>query len=190
MERRQFLATGLAGLGLATAGCSSVLGNTVTLTDPEQEFDDDGQEKYLIYRHDGTRIVTVGFDQRTVPASLTDQFGFRITASHSEETTIDQFRFDLRAPQTSVDPPADIYLKAPQGGLWSDLNYEQIENSWTRIALDDTGSLGDGTISLETIVDPGSVPAEAVGVRGELTLSDAGTTYSVEFRTEFEPVTA
>lgn len=192
MDRRAFLAAGVTGLGVVTAGCSGV-GGTTNLTDPEVESQDDGQEKYLTYHRDDERLVTVGFDQRTVPASLTDQFGFRITVSHSRNTKIESFRFDLRAPQSSIDPPADVYLESPSGGLWPDITFEEVENRWTRIALEDTGELGEGTMSFELIIAPHSAAATEVGIRAELELSSSGSLlnrrYRVDTSTEFEPVT-
>lgn len=193
MHRRSFLATGTAGVATALASCSGVFGGQVNLTNPETELQDGGREKYLVYSHDGERIVTVGFSQRTVPDSLTDQFGFRITVSHSDETKIESFRFDLRAPQSSVDPPADIYLESPAGGLWPDITYREVEDRWTRIALADTEELGEGTMTLETIVDPHSAPAAEVGLRVDLNLSTSGSppnrTYRVSTSTTFEPIT-
>lgn len=191
MDRRAFLAAGATGLSVVTAGCSGVLGRTVDLTDPEIGTQDEGREKYLAYRHEDRRVVTLGFDQRTGQASPTDRFGFRISVPHSDATTIESFRFDLRAPITSIDPPAAIYLRAPTGGLWPDITYEQVENRWTRIALDDTGALGEGTLTLETIVVPGTVPADTVGIRADMELSDSGApgrTYRLDARTEFRPV--
>lgn len=191
MERRRYLAAGVTGLGITIAGCSGLLGGTINLTDPETELQDGGREKYLTYRHDDERIVTVGFDQRTVPPSLTNQFGFRISVSHSDETKIESFQFDLRVPQSSINPPADIYLESPSGGLWPDITYREVENGWTRIALADTGKLGEGTMTLETIVNPISVPAEELGIRAEIELSTSGSPpnrrYRVDTTTEFEP---
>lgn len=192
MDRRSFLAAGATGVGFLAAGCSGVLGETVDLADPTVGRRDGGSEKHLTYRHRGERVLTVGFDQRTVPESATGRFGLRISVPHSDDTSIESFRFDLRAPRSSVEPPADIFLESPGGGLWPDLTFEEVENRWTRIALEDTGELGEGTISLETIVDPLSAPAEEVGVRVELELSAAGPppgrTYRVDTATEFEPV--
>lgn len=192
MDRRTFLATSAATVGVVTAGCSSVLGgDPVTLSAPESGSNDEGREKYLTYRHEGDRIVTLGFDQRDHLDSLTDRFGFHISVSHSDDTKIESFQFDLRAPRTSIDPPADIYLKSPAGGLWPDLTYEDIENRWTRIALPDTNELGEGTLNLETIVDPNSVPAENVGIRVDMTLSTTGsgnTRYRLVAGTSFYPV--
>jgi hypothetical protein len=194
MDRRRFLAAGVTGFGVALTGCSELLGRTISVTNPETALHDGGREKYLTYRHDDDRIVTVGFDQRTVPATPTDQFGFRISVPHSDETTIESFQFDLRVPQSSIDPPADIYLESPSGGLWPDITFREVENRWTRIALADTGELGDGTMTLETIVDPHSVPAEQVGIRVELELSTSASppnrTYRVDTSTEFEPIIA
>ncbi|MFB6361017.1 MAG: hypothetical protein ABEH59_06805 [Halobacteriales archaeon] len=193
MLRRRYLATGTAGVAAALAGCSWVLGGEVSLTNPETELQDGGREKYLVYSHADERIVTVGFSQRTVPASMTDRFGFRISVPHSDETSIESFRFDLRAPQSSVDPPADIYLESPAGGLWPDITYREVEDRWTRIALADTRELGEGTMTLETIVDPHSVPAAEVGLRVDLTLSTSESppnrTYRVTTSTTFEPIT-
>lgn len=192
MKRRTFLATGVTALGSATAGCSNVPGGEISLTDPTVGIRDGGRAKYLTYRHDDRRIMTVGFDQQTVPTSLTEQFRFGISVPHSDDTKIESFRFDLRAPRSSIDPPADVYLEAPGGGLWPDLTYEVVENGWTRIALDDTDELGEGTMNLETIVNPRSVPAEEVAVRVEMALSSSGSppnrTYRIDASTEFEPV--
>jgi hypothetical protein len=192
MDRRKFLAAGVTGFGVAVAGCSEVLGETITLANPETEVQDGGREKYLTYHHDDDRIVTVGFDQQTIPATQTDQFEFRISVSHSDETKIESFQFDLRVPQSSIDPPADIYFESPSGGLWHDITFREVENRWTRIALADTGELGDGTMTLETIVDPHSVPAKEVGIRVETELSTSGSppnrTYRVDNSTDFEPI--
>lgn len=192
MDRRAFLAAGVTGVGVVTAGCSG-LGGTTNLVNPAVETQDDGREKYLTYRHDDERVVTVGFDQRTVPATPTDQFGFRITVPHSRNTEIESFRFDLRAPRSSIDPPADVYLESPSGGLWPDLTFREVENRWTRIALADTGELGEGTMSFDLMIAPHSVPATEVGIRAELELSNSASVlngrYRVDTSTGFEPVT-
>jgi hypothetical protein len=192
MDRRTFLTAGVTGLGVAIAGCSEVLGGTITLAKPETELQHGGREKYLTSHHADDRIVTIGFDQQTVLATQTDKFEFRISVSHSDETKIESFQFDLRVPQSSIDPPADIYFESPSGGLWPDITFRDVENGWTRIALADTGELGDGTITVETIVDPHSVPAENVGTRVETALSTSGSppnrTYRVDDSTDFEPI--
>lgn len=192
MDRRAFLAAGATGVAVVTAGCSGLRGTT-NLVNPAVETQDDGREKYLTYRHDDERVVTVGFDQRTVPATPTDQFGFRITVPHSRNTKIESFRFDLRAPRSSIDPPADVYLESPSGGLWPDLTFREVENRWTRIALADTGELGEGTMSFDLMIAPHSVPATEVGIRAELELSNSASVlngrYRVDTSTGFEPVT-
>lgn len=189
MNRRAFLTTGLAGAGLATAGCSSLLGSTVALSVEDSGPQDEGREKYLICRHDGQRIAAVGFDQREVQQSPTDRFKFRVSTSH-DDSKIESFRFDLRAPMTSVDPPAEVYLASPAGGVWPDITFEDVENRWTRIALDDTGDLGEGTLSFDTIIDPNTVPVSEVGVRVEMELSstESRRTYTLDTQTQFEPV--
>lgn len=192
MDRRAFLAAGVTGVGVVTAGCSG-LGGTTNLVNPDVETQDGGREKYLTYRRGDKRLVTVGFDQRTVPATATDQFGFRISVPHSRNTTIESFRFDLRAPRSSIDPPANVYLESPSGGLWPDITFREVENRWTRIALEDTGELGEGTMTFELIIAPNSAPATEIGIRTELELSSSGSLlnrrYRVDTSTEFEPVT-
>jgi hypothetical protein len=191
MNRRTFLAAGVAGVGAATAGCSSLLGSTVALPLDDTGVDDDGREKHLIFRDGDQRIAAVSLDQRDVQQSPTDDFGFRISASH-DDTKIESFQFDLRAPQTSVDPPAEIYLESPAGGLWPDITFREVENSWTRIALDDTGDLGEGTLNLDTIINPVDTPVSEVGIRVEMELSstESRQTYTLDTQTQFEPVVA
>lgn len=193
MDRRSLLATSGAVVGLATAGCSNLLGGTVELTNPERDREADGRETHLTYRHDGARIVTASFIQRTVPPSLSDLFGVRISLSHSKDTTLESFQIGLRAPKSSTAPPADIYLSSPGGSQWTDLTFETVQNEWTRIALEDTGELGEGTVSLDTIVQPNTEPSDVVGVRLEMELSWSGefakTTFRVDTSTGFKPVT-
>jgi hypothetical protein len=189
MNRRTFLAAGVAGVATATAGCSSLLGSTVALPVDDTGVDGDGREKHLIFRDGEQRIAAVSFDQRDVQETPTDDFRFRISASH-DDTKIESFQYDLRAPQTSVDPPADIYLESPAGGLWPDITFEDVENHWTRIALDDTGELGEGTLSVDTIINPNSAPVTEVGIRVEMELSstEGRRTYTLDTQTQFEPV--
>ena len=201
MKRRAFLATGTVGLTVGTAGCSRLLGGTTTLGRPEERLDDDGREKHLVFREGGDRIAVISLDQRTHPESSTDSFGLRLYVAHGyggdeadgPATTVDSFRFDLRAPPASVKPPARVFLASPEGGPWPDLTFETVEDNWTRIALEDVGELGEGTIGLTTIVDPLAVAAEEVGVRAAVTLSEGGigaTTYRAEANTRFEPILA
>lgn len=201
MKRRGFLATGTVGLTAGTAGCSGLLGSTISLGRPEERLDDDGREKHLIFRTGGDRIAVMSLDQRTHPESPTESFGFRLYVAHGNgddgadgpATTVDGFRFDLRAPPASVKPPAKVFLASPEGGPWPDLTFETVEDSWTRIALENVGELGEGTIGLTTIIDPLNVPVEEVGVKAEVALSEGsigGTTYRAEANTRFEPVLA
>ena len=143
----------------------------------------------------------ISLDQRTHPKSPTESFGLRLYVAHGDgddasdrpATTVDRFRFDLRAPPASVKPPARVFLASPEGGPWPDLTFETVEDSWTRIAVEDVGELGEGTIGLTTIVDPLEFAVEEVGVRAAVTLSEGGiggTTYRAEANTRFEPILA
>jgi len=196
MDRRTFLGTGATLLGASVAGCEEIGGRTVTLGDPEEETRDGGQRTYLTYRHDGERIVSPGFIQRNVPAAAGEPFGVRVTMPHSEETTIDSFRVDMRAPRTpGTGPTAEVYLAAPGGvDRWSELNFQQVEDQWTRISLSETGDLGEGTISFDTIIDPFDGAVETVGIRLAVTLSTGrgvpGRTYRLDTLTGVAPVTA
>jgi len=198
MNRRTFLATALAGGGAATAGCAGALGGTTTLSRPTEEVDDDGMEQYLRFEHAGERLAVVGLQQMAPQSSPTDSFRLRIHVEHrsgladrGRRTTIDRFRFDLRAPPTSVQPPAEVYLQSPSGGLCPDFTFEQVENLWTRIAADGTSEVGRGTLTLSTIVDPLGLPADEIGVGMEIELSEPGVTgraYVATAQTRFEPV--
>ena len=191
MNRRTYLATLSAASGATLAGCGAVFGPT-TLGPPEETLDDDRMEKALTYRRDGDRIATLALEQRREQQSPRDRFPFRLSVWHNDDTYIEQFQFDLRTPPTSVDPPAEVYLRTPGDDLWSGLTFHRVENNWTRIALDDAGQLGEGTVTLETIIDPVGQPADEVGVRAELTLSRSGPGrgYAIDTSTRFEPVTA
>lgn len=167
------------------------------LSDPTERTDADGMERHLVYERGDERLAVVSLDQATARASPTDAFRFRIHVEHrsggaaDRPTTVERFRFDLRAPPTSVDPPAEIYLRAPTGGRWPDLAFEVVEDSWTRIAADETGDVGAGTLTLATVVDPSGLPADELGFGARVDLAEAGTAgtaYRLEARTRFQPV--
>lgn len=198
MERRKFLGTFVLGLSIASAGCNTLLGDTKTLADPSEHTEDDGMEKHLRFESEGQRILEFSLDQRSTPAAPRDPFPLRLYLSHrsssqrnDETTTIDQFQIDLRAPSASVDPPADIYLRSPAGALSGRIDFGQIEDRWTRIDAPNPGKASRGTIVLETIVNPRGQPANEVGVKLDVELSEtgtAGTTYHVDAQTVFRPV--
>jgi len=199
MDRRRFLAAGLAGLGAATAGCSGVLGETVTLADPETGTNDEGAEKYFTYRHDGERQAVLGVDQQSPQASPTDGFPLRLSVSHRDGlgaddpgTTIERLRFELRAPPTSVGPPAEVYLATPGGSIWPELTFRTTDDSWTVIAADGLGGdgPGQGTLTLATRIEPVGTPVDELALRADLTLSGRGRTYEIDERVRFEPVRA
>lgn len=195
MNRREFVAAAAVPLSVGTAGCSLVFGRTVELADPEIETQHDGRETYRIYHHDGEKIIAVGFQQGSTPESLNDRFVFRITMSYSEAATVESFQFDLRASQSLTDPPADIHLRSP-GEAWSGLTYGAVlseGNRWMRIALPETGEIGDETIYVNTVIEPTRAPAERIDIRTELELASRGdleeTIYRVDDSATFEPTT-
>ncbi|MEF8786313.1 MAG: hypothetical protein V5A45_10305 [Haloarculaceae archaeon] len=191
MNRRALLAGTTATLGTALAGCTA-LGGERSLGQPREELDANGREKHLVFERNGKSVVTITLQQRTAAQNLPGRFGLRVVISHSENTNINKFSFELRAPPTSVEPPAEIYLKQPDGGPWPPIDFQRTENEWTRIAVDDLGDLGRGTLGLETIVAPLGDSVEAVGVRPDLTLGTTGLLSGgplrAETQTEFEPV--
>jgi hypothetical protein len=197
VNRRRFLATAGLGVAATTAGCSTVGGPTELGADEERP-DDEGAEKHLYFRDGEKRVAVVSLDQVSTQESPTDSFRFRLHVQHGSgaggperESVVERFRFDLRAPPTSVNPPAEIYLQAPGGGLWPDFTFEEVENLWTRIEADDTRDVGVGTMTLTLIVDPLGVPADEVGLRASVGLTEqgfGGSSYRLEANTRFEPV--
>ena len=140
----------------------------------------------------------VSLDQMYEQVSPTAPFRFRLHIQHGSgaggaerESVVERFRFDLRTPVTSVDPPAEIYLQAPSGGLWPDLTFEEVDDFWTRIEADGTEEVGVGTMTLSLFVDPLSLPADELGVRASVDLAEqgfGGTNYRLEADARLEPV--
>jgi hypothetical protein len=197
VNRRRFLAAAGFGATATTAGCSTVGGRTELGVD-EERLDDEGSEKHLFFRDGEKRLGVVSLDQMTTQDSPTDAFRFRLHIQHGSgaggperESVVERFRFDLRAPPASVNPPAEIYLQAPSGGLWPDFTFEEVDDLWTRIEADDTREVGSGTMTLSLFVDPLGVPADELGVRASVDLTEqgfGGTSYRLEANTRFVPV--
>ena len=191
MDRRRLLASAAIPAGVMTAGCS--FGTPTVELDAETERQDEGRqnETYLVYRHDGEEVRVVGFNQGAFPASLDEQFGLGLFIEYSEATTLESFRFDLRAPPTGE--PADIYLASPAGDEWPYLTYGQVNGEGsTRIALADAVDSVDETMFISTFIDPKAAPVEAIDIDFEMELTardDPGTTYRAETTTTFEPET-
>jgi len=188
MDRRRFLASAAIPVGLTTAGCSLAPGRTVTLQ-AETERQDEGRQNhtYLVYRHDGEEVRVVGFNQGSFPASLDEEFGLGLFIEYDEATTLESFRFDLRAPPTGE--PADIYLATPGGDAWPYLTYGRIGGDGsTRIALADAVDSVDETMFLTTRIDPNSAPAERIAIDLEMELSarNGPTTYRAATTTTFD----
>ncbi|MFQ3475971.1 hypothetical protein HKK80_06885 [Halonotius sp. F2-221B] len=191
MDRRRFLASAAIPIGITTAGCSFAPGRTVTLQ-AETERQDAGRqnETYLVYRHDGEEVRVVGFNQGSFPPSLDEEFGLGLFIEYDEATTLESFRFDLRAPPTGE--PADIYLASPAGDAWPYLTYGRVDGDGsTRIALADAVDSVDETMFINTVIDPNAAAVEAIAIdiEMELTADGTGTTYRAETTTTFEPET-
>lgn len=48
------------------------------------------------------------------------------------------------------------------------------DNLWTVISVDEIGELGDGSLTLDLILDPVSDPADELAVRAEVDFSESG----------------
>lgn len=197
MERRTFLATAIAGGTTAVAGCGNVIGDPVALRPTETQLDDDGEEMHHRYEVDGRRRAVITLQQRGRRSAPDERFGLSVHVSHHvdgegneyEDSTIERFHFDLRAPAASVDPPAEIYLK-PIGSAGWPVQVETVDDRWTRLSAEDASEFGSGTITLSTIVDPFDAVDE-IGFRAGVVLSNGGLTgesYRLEANTSFEPV--
>jgi len=197
MNRRRFLAASALGAVATTAGCSTAGGRTDLGID-EERLDDEGSEKHLYFRDGEKRVAVVSLDQMGAQTEPTDPFRFRLHVQHGSgaggperESVVERVRFDLRTPVASVDPPAEIYLQAPSGGLWPDFTFEEVEDFWTRIEAEGTQEVGSGTMTLSLFVDPLSLPTDELGVRATVDLAErgfGGTNYRLEAQTRFEPL--
>ena len=191
MDRRRFLAAAAIPAGVMTAGSS--FGSRTIELDAETERQDEGRqnETYLVYQHDGEEIRVVGFNQGGFPVSLDEQFGLGLFIEYDEATTLESFRFDLRAPPTGV--PADIYLASPGGDEWPYLTYGRVDGDRsTRIALADAVDSVDETVFINTVIDPNVAAVEAIAIDVEMELTAEGipgTTYRAETSIAFEPKT-
>lgn len=197
MNRRRFLGAAALGLSAATAGCGIVSGTT-RLDSPEEESDNEGREKHLVFEDDGQRVAEFSIDQRTVPDDPIEPFMLRLHLSHRSSenryenpTTVEQLRIDLRTPPSAEGPPAAIYVQPPRSELADVLEYVETDEGWTRIALEEAGELGEGTINVGTIVAPVGDTAEQLDVRVGATLSESGwtgTAYEIRGDTHFDIV--
>lgn len=197
MNRRRFIGAAALGLSAATAGCGIASGTT-RLESPTEESDDDAREKHLVFEDEGQRVAECSIDQRTVPEEPMEPFMLRLHLSHRSSeteyenpTTVEQVRFDLRTPPTAEGPPAAIYIQPPRSELADVLEYVETDDGWTRIAVEEAGNLGEGTINVETIVAPVGDRAEELDVRVDATLAESGwtgETYEIRGDTHYEIV--
>lgn len=85
--------------------------------------------------------------------------------------------------------PADVSLQVPSGGPWPEFDLRKEGDLWTVSSVDEIGGLGDGSLTLDLIIDPVSEPAEELAIRTEVDLSAARLIeqrYRASATTEFE----
>lgn len=191
MDRRTYLTSTALAATTAMAGCSAVFGGDVSLGDPETATEDGGTEKILTYRHDGDPVATLNLDQRSERTTLSDPFDLRLSVSHPDSIAIESFRFSFLAPPASTEPSAEIYLQPPGGENWPNITFRTTEEGRTVVAADGIGGNGPGrsTLTLAMRVAPTVADVEELALHAEMTLAGDGTTYTIDERTRFQPVT-
>ena len=199
MNRRQFVATGLAGIGTLTAGCNVLAKSSTSLGEPTVSLEDDGMEKHLTYRHEGTPVAVLSLDQGRHQAAPMDPFPLAIHLAHGDaleaggsSTTIQRFRFAILVPRGQGRPPAGIYVSPPGGEAWPAMTFETTdEDGWTVVAADGLGGEGRrGTLTVETRVEPMGASIDTVRCQFEATFADGSRQYVVEDDVAFEPAVA
>lgn len=189
-RRRRFLAAAGATL-LAPSGCLGVRSGPGSLGTPREESDADGREKHLVFARDGERQAVVSIMQRLRPRAPDRRIPFRLHVWHREGLSIDRLHYRLRAPPHGTGVPADVYLKVPDGGPWPPFDLRRDDELWTVVEVDEIGRLGDGSLGLDVVVDPGGRPVEELAVRAEVEFGESGIvsrSYRAEATTRFEVV--
>ena len=195
MKRRALLAAGGAGIATLTAGCNVLAGEPVTLGEPTVERDDDGRESYRRYRHDGTTIAVVTVDQGRRHEDA-GRFPLDFHLAHSDvleqdtpNTVVQRFRLAVLAERGGGRPPAEIAIHPPGGENWPAVTFETSDDSWTVLAAEglEKAGLGEGTLTIETEVQPLDDPIDHVAVAFEARLAGGGTRYRIDDRFRFEP---
>lgn len=193
MRRRQLLATSASTALAASAGCFGAWPDSTDLGVPEEELNDDGREKHLVYTRDSERQAVVTIQQRSRQPSLDERLPLRLHVWHREGLRTERMAFRLRAPPTVGNVPADVYLRVPHGGPWPEFDLRRDDDLWTVIAVDDLGDLGSGSLRLDLIVDPTTGPVEEVTIRADVVFEGTGLLerdYRATANTRFEVISS
>lgn len=161
MDRRHFLATATAASALPLAGCSRAGLSRIELRPVGQETE--SRETHLLFGQDGRELLT--FTVRHGRAWSGDRIPMRLSAWHADGTHLDSFRIVVRAPADSSRPITEVYLKSPWYDSGPELDFHTGDDAdSTILAVDDLAGLGDGTLTLELLLDPAEMP-ETLPVR-------------------------
>lgn len=174
MDRRRFLAAATVAGALPLAGCSRDGLGTIELDAPETETEQN--ETHLIFRRGDRRLLVFTARDRG-RSDASGPIPLDLHVWHAEDTHLDSFRIEIRAPADGRDPLTEVYLRSPWYDSGPKLDFHRGDDGRTTVlAADDLGGPGEGTLSLELILEPTSMPdALPVGVSGEFGLSETGT---------------
>lgn len=175
MNRRRFLATATAASVLPLAGCSRVGLGTTELRPVGQETE--SGETHLLFGRDGRRLLTYTVRYHRGYVESAGQIPLEIYVWHAEDTHLDSFRVEVRAPAHSRDPHTRVLLSTPRARPWPEMTFERDdEDRTTIVAADGLGGVGDGTIGLEFLLEPASMPdVLPVAVSGAFDFSETKT---------------
>jgi hypothetical protein len=183
MNRRRFLAASAAASALPLSGCAA---RETTLNEPETPEED--AETHLVYRDGDDEVATVSYMERQ-RVSSPPPYGLWVHVGHSEATTVESLRVELDAAPAQR-PGAAVYLQTPEGHPYPEMHYHtDAETGAAVVAIDDTGSQGGGSMSLEFLVAP--LGEESLTVVGETSVRlrgrrFVGRVYEFSDRAEFD----
>lgn len=172
MDRRRFLATSTAVSALSLSGCTALGVGTTNLRPADTKTEpiathlqfEQGDRKLLVF---STRYLD-GYDEST------GRIPIEFDVWHAEETRIESFRFDVRAPANEREPLTTVALETPFGSAKS-LDFYESDGRETVVAADDLGEYGDSTFSLSLSLDPQEMPETLpIHVRGTFDLTETG----------------
>jgi hypothetical protein len=180
MNRRAFVATGVAGVATIATGYSVLAPSTVRLDEPTVSGDDDDLETERTYSRDGRTLAVLTVDQRLAQESTSDPFPLDFSLAHGDaieseapDTTIRRFRLGMRVPRGRGRPPGKIAIRPPGRESWPPVTYEVTDDGLTVLEAEglteETG--GDGTLTIETRVNPLGAGVEHVDCRFEAVLA-------------------
>lgn len=189
MRRRQFLAA-TTGTGLSTlAGCVDLGREPTSLGSPSEETEKQGLEKHLVFTHESDDFVVITLDRRLKSQYPDRLVPIRFHVWHRAEVSVDRLLFKIRSPNHPTHLPGSVYVAIPDGGPWPKFDLRKAEDSWTIIGVDDIGTLGDGSMTLDLIIDPIGETLETLAVETEVDLFESGilqSRYRASTATEFD----